>query len=124
MIAVIFEVDPAPGQAQEYFDLAASLRADLEKIDGFISVERFQSLTTKGRYVSLSFWRDDAAVEAWRRHVGHRAAQARGKGGIFADYRIRVARVERDYGPDGPTAMDDRGGPADMVDRGDPAADG
>jgi heme-degrading monooxygenase HmoA len=106
MIAVIFEVDPAPGRTQEYFDRAASLRDAAEGIDGFISVERFQSLTTGGRYVSLSFWRDEAAVEAWQRHVGHQAAQADGKGGIFSDYRIRVARVERDYGPGGPTADD------------------
>ena len=103
MIAVIFEIDPVPDRAQEYFDLAASLREQVEKIDGFISVERFQSLTTECRYVSLSYWRDDAAVEAWRRHVGHQSAQSQGKNGIFANYRIRIARVERDYGPDGPT---------------------
>ncbi len=103
MIAVIFEVDPLPDRTQEYFDLAASLRDEVEKIDGFISVERFRSLTTEGRYVSLSYWRDDAAVAVWRQHVGHQSAQSQGKGGIFADYRIRVARVERDYGPDGQT---------------------
>jgi heme-degrading monooxygenase HmoA len=104
MIAVIFEVEPAPGRSQEYFDIASSLREEVENIDGFISVERFHSLTNEGRYVSLSFWRDDAAVEAWRQHLGHQAAQSKGKGGVFTNYRIRVARVERDYGPDGPTA--------------------
>jgi heme-degrading monooxygenase HmoA len=98
VIAVIFEVWPAEGQAGEYFDLAASLRSDLERIDGFISVERFESLTTKGKYLSLSFWRDEVAVRAWRNLEQHRRAQAKGRGGVFADYRLRVASVVRDYG--------------------------
>ena len=98
MIAVIFEVWPAEGRAAEYFDLAAALRADLERIDGFISIERFESLTTKGKYLSLSFWRDDEAVRQWRNLETHRSAQARGRSGIFADYRLRVASVARDYG--------------------------
>jgi len=97
MIAVIFEVTPRPGRAKAYFDLAAALKPALERIDGFISVERFESLTTPGKYVSLSFWRDEEAVEAWYRHAGHRAAQATGKADIFADFRIRVAKVLRDY---------------------------
>ena len=98
MIAVIFEVWPAAGRAGEYFDLAASLKSELEKIDGFISVERFESLTAKGKYLSLSFWRDEEAVRAWRSVEGHRSAQAKGRGGIFADYRLRIASVVRDYG--------------------------
>ena len=98
MIAVIFEVWPAEGRAGEYFDLAASLKGDLERIDGFLSIERFESLTTKGKYLSLSFWRDEAAVRAWRNLEGHRQAQARGRAGVFADYRLRVASVIRDYG--------------------------
>lgn len=98
MIAVIFEVWPAEGKAREYFDLAASLRPDLERIDGFISIERFESLATKGKYLSLSFWRDEEAVRTWRNLEGHRKAQARGRGGVFADYRLRVASVVRDYG--------------------------
>ncbi|MDH3233469.1 MAG: antibiotic biosynthesis monooxygenase [Alphaproteobacteria bacterium] len=97
MIAVIFEVEPKDGKAQDYFDLAAGLKAELEAIDGFISVERFESLTTPGRYVSLSFWRDETAVKAWREHVDHQAAQTKGKASIFADFRIRVAEVTRDY---------------------------
>ena len=98
MIAVIFEVWPAEGRAAEYFDLAASLKADLERIDGFVSIERFESLTTKGKYLSLSFWRDEDSVRAWRNVEAHRAAQAKGRGGVFADYRLRVASVVRDYG--------------------------
>ena len=98
MIAVIFEVWPAEGRAGEYFDLAASLRADLERIDGFISIERFESLVTKGKYLSLSFWRDEEAVRTWRGLQPHRKAQMKGRGGIFADYRLRVASVVRDYG--------------------------
>jgi heme-degrading monooxygenase HmoA len=98
VIAVIFEVWPAEGRAGDYFDMAASLKADLEKIDGFISVERFESLVTKGKYLSLSFWRDEEAVRAWRNLDGHRKAQAQGRGGVFADYRLRVASVVRDYG--------------------------
>jgi len=98
MIAVIFEVTPAPGQQQAYLDLAASLRPELDRIDGFISIERFASLTQEGKILSLSFWRDEAAVEQWRQFEGHRRAQARGRGGVFADYRLRVAGVIRDYG--------------------------
>ena len=98
MIAVIFEVWPAQGRAPEYFDLAAALKADLEKIDGFVSVERFESLTTRGKFLSLSFWRDEEAVRSWRSLSAHRMAQAKGRGGVFADYRLRVASVMRDYG--------------------------
>ncbi len=97
MIAVIFEVLPHEDKAQQYFDLAAGLFEELQQVDGFISVERFYSLTTEGKYVSLSFWRDAAAVEAWFSHAGHRAAQAEGRRSIFKDYRIRVAEVLRDY---------------------------
>ncbi len=98
MIAVIFEVTPAPGQQPAYLDLAASLRPELDRIDGFISIERFASLTQEGKILSLSFWRDETAVEQWRQFEAHRLAQARGRGGIFADYRLRVAGVMRDYG--------------------------
>ncbi len=98
MYAVIFEVQPKPGRQQDYLDLAARLRPELEKIEGFISVERFQSLTTEGKLLSLSFWRDAAAVERWRRHGEHGAAQRRGRSEIFADYRISVVEVGRQYG--------------------------
>jgi heme-degrading monooxygenase HmoA len=98
VIAVIFEVVPAPGRQQDYLDLAASLKPELEKMDGFISIERFASLTNEGKILSLSIWRDEAAVQRWRNLEGHRAAQAKGRGGIFADYRLRVASVIRDYG--------------------------
>ena len=98
MIAVIFEVLPALGRRQEYLDIAASLRPALEKIDGFISIERFESLTSQGKILSLSIWRDEEAVRRWREFEGHRLAQAKGRGGIFADYRLRVASVIRDYG--------------------------
>jgi heme-degrading monooxygenase HmoA len=98
MIAVIFEVWPAPGRGPEYFDIAANLKPALEKIDGFISIERFESIATPGKFLSLSFWRDEEAVRAWRTLEGHRRAQATGRGGVFADYRLRVASVIRDYG--------------------------
>ena len=98
MIAVIFEVRPAPGRESAYLDIAASLRDELSGVDGFISVERFQSLTEPGKLLSLSFFRDEAAVAAWRNREHHRAAQAAGRGGIFADYRLRIAAVTRDYG--------------------------
>jgi heme-degrading monooxygenase HmoA len=97
MIAVIFEVIPATGRKQEYLDLAASLRPALEQIDGFISIERFESLTNEGKILSLSIWRDEEAVKRWRQLEAHRVAQAKGRGGIFADYRLRVASVNRDY---------------------------
>ena len=98
MIAVIFEVTPAPGRKQEYLDLAAALRPELEKIDGFISIERFSSLTKPGKILSLSFWRDEDAIKRWREHMDHRRAQAKGRGGVFSDYRLRVAAIVRDYG--------------------------
>jgi len=98
MYAVIFEVEPAPGRRQDYLDIAAQLRPELEQIDGFISVERFQSLTQEGKILSLSFWRDEKAVARWRRHEQHRDAQRAGRGGIYKNYRLRVAAVVRDYG--------------------------
>lgn len=98
MIAIIFEVTLAPGHKQEYLDLAAALRPELEKQDGFISIERFSSLSNEGKMLSLSYWRDEEAVKNWRQLEGHRLAQARGRDGVFADYRLRVASVLRDYG--------------------------
>jgi len=98
MIAVIFEVWPADGNKQTYLDIAASLRPELERIDGFISIERFQSLSDQTKLLSLSFWRDEAAVAAWRNVERHRTAQKRGREGVFRDYRLRVAHVLRDYG--------------------------
>lgn len=103
MIAVIFEVWPAEGKRQAYLDVAASLKPRLAEIDGFLSVERFESLAEPGKLLSLSFWRDEAAVAAWRNVEQHRLAQAAGRGGIFSDYRLRIAGVIRDYG------MTDRG---------------
>ncbi|MEJ2439995.1 MAG: antibiotic biosynthesis monooxygenase [Gammaproteobacteria bacterium] len=98
MIAVIFEVWPNDERASEYFDLAAELRPQLAQIDGFISIERFESLATPGKFLSLSYWRDEDAIAAWRNLKQHRAAQAKGRHAIFRDYRIRVASVLRDYG--------------------------
>jgi len=98
MIAVIFEVWLADGRKQTYLDIAAELRPELEKIDGFLSIERFQSLTDESKLLSLSFWRDEAAVKAWRTLEHHRQAQKAGRGGVFRDYRLRVAQVARDYG--------------------------
>ena len=98
MIAVIFEVWPHPEHRSGYFDLAAELRPHLEGVDGFVSVERFESLTQRGKFLSLSFWRDEQAVRAWRNQSGHRAGQQEGRDTVFAGYRIRVAEVLRDYG--------------------------
>lgn len=98
MIAVIFEVTPLEGKAHEYFDIAAELKPCLQEIDGFISIERFESLATKGKLLSLSFWRDEEAIRSWRTMEEHRKAQATGRDSVFAEYRIRVASVMRDYG--------------------------
>ena len=98
MIAVIFEVFPANGARDEYLDMAAELKPLLEKADGFISIERFESLYTPGKLLSLQFWRDDAALTAWRNVHEHRAAQSIGRAGLFTDYRLRIASVIRDYG--------------------------
>lgn len=98
MIAVIFEVWPDPRRRQDYFDLAAELRPLLSLIDGFIGIERFESLSEPGKILSLSFWRDEAAVAEWRGIAEHRAAQAKGRASIFKNYRLRVAGVLRDYG--------------------------
>ena len=100
MIAVIFEVEPAPGRRDAYLSIAASLRPMLDGIDGFISIERFQSLVNPDRVLSLSFWRDEEAVKAWRNTQEHREAQSAGRGGIFTGYRLRIASVVRDYGMD------------------------
>jgi len=98
VIAVIFEVIPAAGQRQAYLDIAKRLRPQLDTIDGFISIERFQSLSDPDKLLSLSFWRDEAAVTQWRNTEEHRAAQKAGRGGVFRDYRLHIAAVVRDYG--------------------------
>jgi heme-degrading monooxygenase HmoA len=98
MIAVIFEVTPRDGHADAYFQIAAGLRERLQQIDGFVSVERFQSLTQPTKFLSLSFWHDEDAVQRWREVEAHRGAQRAGREQHFADYRLRVAQVLRDYG--------------------------
>jgi heme-degrading monooxygenase HmoA len=115
MIAVIFEVWPADGRKDDYLGIAAALRSELDRSDGFISIERFQSLADPQKLLSLSFWRDEDAVRNWRNNADHRKAQAAGRGGIFADYRLRIAGVVRDYGmseraqaPDDSVAAHDR----------------
>jgi heme-degrading monooxygenase HmoA len=98
MYAVIFEVEPEPDRLEDYLDIAGRLRPELEKIDGFISIERFKSLSQDGKILSLSFWRDEDAIARWRQQGEHHAAQRAGRDRIFHDYRIRVAAVVRDYG--------------------------
>ena len=97
MIVVIFEIMMKDGKGDDYFDLAEQLRPELETVDGFIEIERFRSLRNTGKYVSISTWRDDASVQAWKEQVDHQRAQERGKQEIFADFRIRVTEVKRDY---------------------------
>jgi len=98
VIAVIFEVYPAADKVEEYLEIAAGLKSELENIDGFISIERFSSLVEDGKVLSLSFWRDEESIEAWRNLEPHRLAQKQGRGGVFENYRLRVANVSRDYG--------------------------
>ena len=110
MIAVIFEFTPAPGRFPDYMALVAQLKPELEKADGFVSLERFESITTPGKFVSLQFWRDEESVRKWRNVQKHREAQKQGRAGIFASYRLRIAGVLRDY------AMHERGeAPRDSV---------
>ena len=116
MIAVIFEVWPAAGRKDDYLEIAAVLRAELAKIDGFISVERFQSLSDPSKLLSLSFWRDEDAVKEWRNHPKHRESQTEARATIFADYRLRIAVTIRDYSmnerteaPDDSPAIHDQG---------------
>jgi heme-degrading monooxygenase HmoA len=112
MIAVIFEVQPTDEGKPQYLALATELRGELDGIDGFISIERFESLQTPGKILSLSIWRDEAALTVWRAHRGHQSAQGRGREGIFSDYRLRVASVIRDYGlNERAEAPDDRAWP-------------
>ncbi|MFO1338767.1 MAG: antibiotic biosynthesis monooxygenase [Burkholderiaceae bacterium] len=108
MLTVIFEVTPLPGQAQRYFDIAAALAGELQRVDGFVSVERFESVSRPGSFLSLSTWRDEDAVRRWREQATHRAGQREGRGAVFAHYRIRVAQVLRDY-----TAAERAQAPAD-----------
>jgi len=116
VIAVIFEVQPHPNLKGAYLDTAERLRPLLAEIDGFISIERFESLTVPGKILSLSIWRDEDAVRQWRNLEEHRRAQSAGRKTIFADYRLRVAQVLRDYGlheraeaPDDSLSVHDRG---------------
>lgn len=98
MIAVIFEFTAAEGRFPDYKRLAEGLGEDVAKSDGFISIERFQSLTDPDHVLSLSFFRDEEAVKAWRNTVEHRQAQKAGRGSVFENYRLRIAHVVRDYG--------------------------
>ena len=98
MLAVIFELEPSAGRRDDYLDLAAALRPELDTIDGFVSIERFESLARPGKLLSISFWRDEAAIDKWRNLEQHRSAQRAGRDGIFSNYRLRVASVIRDYG--------------------------
>ena len=98
MIAVIFEFTPAEGRTDDYFALVEQLKPELAKAEGFISIERFQSLSQPDKLLSLSYWRDEQALAAWRQLEAHRMAQLAGRGGVFADYQLRVAEVVRDYG--------------------------
>ena len=98
MLAVIFEFEPVADRRQDYLDYAAALGAELESIEGFISIERFESLTRPGKLLSVSFWRDEASIAEWRNLERHRAAQRASREGIMADYRLRVASIVRDYG--------------------------
>ena len=100
MVAVIFEFTPASGRFPYYMELVGQLKSELDKAEGFISLERFESINTPGKFVSLQFWRDEASVQAWRNVQLHRQAQAKGRGGIIADYRLRIATVNRDYTKD------------------------
>jgi heme-degrading monooxygenase HmoA len=110
MIAVIFEFTPREGRFPEYMELVGQLRPELDKAEGFISLERFESITTKGKFLSLQFWKDEESVQKWRNVQKHREAQKKGRAGIFASYRLRIAGVIRDY------TMDDRAqAPADSV---------
>jgi len=110
MIAVIFEFTPATGRFPDYMALVETLKPELARAEGFISLERFESITTPGKFVSLQFWRDEESVAKWRNLHKHREAQKKGRGGIFASYRLRIAGVIRDY------AMDARAGaPADSI---------
>jgi len=97
MLAVIFEFEPVADRRQDYLDFAAQLGPELEAIDGFISIERFESLSQPGKLLSISFWRDETAISSWRNLEKHRAAQRAGRDGIMSDYRLRVANVIRDY---------------------------
>ena len=98
MIAVIFEVIPAKGRKADYLDIAAQMRPLLDQVAGFISVERFQSLTNPSKILSLSYFENEAAITQWRRLDAHRSAQSKGRDGVFVDYRLRIAHVVRDYG--------------------------
>ena len=110
MIAVIFEFTPAEGRFPDYMELVGTLKADLDKADGFISLERFESITTKGKFLSLQFWRDEESVRKWRNLQKHREAQRQGRASVFKDYRITICSVLRDY------EMDKRAqAPADSV---------
>jgi heme-degrading monooxygenase HmoA len=97
MLAVIFELEPIAESKQQYLEIAAALGPELNKIDGFISIERFESLSQPGKLLSLSFWRDEAAISAWHNLEQHRGAQQAGRDHLFRDYRLRVASVVRDY---------------------------
>lgn len=100
MIAVLFEANAVAEKQARYLELAAQLRSELDNVEGFIAIERFQSLSTEGKILSLSWWENEEAVQEWKRNTLHQAAQQEGQQTIFAHYRIRVAQVLREYSSD------------------------
>lgn len=93
MVVVIFEVFFKPGQEAAYLEIARKLREHVLQAPGFIGMERFRSIANEGKICSVSFWEDEASVEAWKNFPQHLAAQQHGKEHLFAKYRIRVAKV-------------------------------
>lgn len=103
MIAMIFEFwfDPnAPEIYEEYLDTSTELRTHLAEVDGFGGVERFESTSEPGKFVAIGFFADEGAVSEWRNRPEHRRVQALGRSRFFTNYRLRMAQVVRDYGPD------------------------
>ncbi len=106
MYAVIFEVEIADGKKDQYLDIAAMLKEQLVKMPGFLTIERFQSLVNEGKLLSLSFWEDEKSLLQWKKNIDHMGAQRKGRDSIFKDYRIRIAKIERDYTMESSTFID------------------
>ena len=99
MFSVIFEVNRKPERKDEYLDLAKQLKPVLQKIDGFIDNERFESQIKQGWLLSHSTWRDEKSVIRWRTEGEHHQVQKRGRFDIFRDYHLRVGDVVSDTSP-------------------------
>ncbi len=104
MIGLFFEVLPKAGREETYFEMARLLRPELDKHDGLVFIDRYRSLSTGGLILSHQLWSSEECLIRWRENTKHKTVQRAGREQHFADYRLRVARLIREWTSQGEMA--------------------